>query len=840
MTTTNETLYDLRCDFRSQLVGAPCDGAGFSWKIRPGGVLRGSYQAAYQLELSPVGGKCVWDTGKVLSSRQTQVVCPVPLAAHTKYEWRVRIWDDAGADSGWSEKQHFITGLRAEDWLGGWLTYDGIDSIYPFRDHVWIRGEFTLPDAPAEAFLYAATLGFHDLYVNGEKADDRLFAPGRSCTRDGSVHANYAAYDLSGKLNTGKNVIGLAMDAGFSRMNINLTPCLRVQLYAGGFELHADTGWRCMANGNRYSGAYRWGDFGGEETAVPPSEAFWSAAGYCADGWAPLKPAAPDCLLREAAVEPDRIVGELRPAAVCVRDGKTVVDMGRNYTGLFALRLPKLEREVAVSVSDKKDARCAFHQKIVYAPGLGHGAWYQSQFNYVSGRYFTIAGLPGELKAEDVRGYAVSNDLTRTGSFSCSDELLNRIYEQDLATFRDCTVGGVTMDCPHRERLAYGDSATGTFRADALLNYRAGAFCRNVLTLWEDSQRADGYFAHTAADFYGGGGTLWSSFPVLGCMEYYRFTGDLDFLRERYPALKKWEAYLRRYTKNGLLQRYEYGPWDFLGDWATPDGDDWGSSDSALYFNNCCYALVLKNMREAAQRLGETEDARLFARLHSRLAGGIRAKYRQDNGIYCRADARYQAIALEAGIVLRIERDAVYENLLRITREKGYLDGGSAGLKFLFHQLGKTDAGNELIFRWLQSRSVPGYGAFVQAGETAWPETWQMRSVYGASRIHTCYTGCAGWFLENLCGICADENKITISPFFPAGLQFAQGGLESVCGQVCVRWERRGEEIELTAEIPFAADAVFLCAGQKKKLRVGAQRLILTRERKIVEYSTDS
>ncbi len=820
-------IYDLRCDYRDNPAGVRCDGPCFSWKTRFSGVCHGFYQRAYQIRLWDVKNHEIWDSGKVESEKQWGIPCQGSLRPHTRYFWSVRIWDERGEASRWSQKQQIITALGEEDWLGDWITYDGIDAIYPFRDHVWLRRSVILDTKPREVFLYVASLGYHDLYINGEKVSDTVFSPARGCLRGGRVTVNYRTYDIAAFLREGTNVIGIAMDAGFSRMNADLSPALLVQAYGSGFEFHSDAAWVCAANGNQYLGAFRWGDYGGEKTVVPAWETAWSTKEWDISAWHAVGILPVNYRLREQAVEPDRIVEVIEPVDI-KGEKELLVDMGRNFTGWLGLRLPELQKEIVIEVSDKREARCAFHQRLVYGPGLGHGGWYYSQFNYVSGRFFTITGLEAPLEKGDIRGLVISSAMERRGRFSCEQELLQQIYETDLYTYQASTIGGVTTDCPHRERLGYGETGASTTWADGLLNFDMGAFYRNYLLTWADTQRADGYFAHTAPDYPGGGGTVWSSYPVIGCRDFYRYFGDRAFLARLYPSLLKWTQFLMGHEKDGLLERYEFEEWDFLGDWATPDGDDWGNMETALYFNNCCYAYVLRQMEEFAQILEKAGDCKIFRARHRAVSCAIDGKFWKLEGYFCKRDGRYQAAALAAGVVSVEKAPDVEREMLKIIEEKQYLDGGSAGTILLLRLLSQTDGGNRLIYKWMCKKDIPGYGYFLSMGETTWPEMWDMRNVYGASRIHTCYTGCAGWFVEGLCGVRVSHKGIRIKPFIPEDLGWAQCETDTLWGKAACRWEKQEETVLITITIPFSAKATLEYKGCQTELHPGEQKYTFT------------
>ena len=77
--------------------------------------------------------------------------------------------------------------------------------------------------------------------------------------------------------------------------------------------------------------------------------------------------------------------------------------------------------------------------------------------------------------------------MPRVAEFKCSSPLLNRIYETTLWTYRCLSLGGYTVDCPHRERLGYGGDAHATMET-AMTNFAAGAFYTKWLADWRDAQ----------------------------------------------------------------------------------------------------------------------------------------------------------------------------------------------------------------------------------------------------------------------------------------------------------------------------------------------------------------
>lgn len=120
-------LYDLRVDHLSSPLGIDSPAPRFSWKLR--GARRefqGARQTAWQLRVGTAsGGDDLWDTGQIASPEQLNLrYSGRALHAHQKIFWQVRVWDEQGVASPWSEPTSFTMGVPLpEDWSQArWIT----------------------------------------------------------------------------------------------------------------------------------------------------------------------------------------------------------------------------------------------------------------------------------------------------------------------------------------------------------------------------------------------------------------------------------------------------------------------------------------------------------------------------------------------------------------------------------------------------------------------------------------------------------------------------------------------------------------------------------------------
>jgi alpha-L-rhamnosidase len=824
----------LECEYRTNPTGIDTAKPRFSWQLSDMACTRGQKQTAWQVLVASdslllsQGDGDVWNSGKVLSPQS--VLVPFggkELASGRKYFWKVQVYDKDGQPSEWSETAHFVTGLlHAADWQSSWWIKH---PDAPENKHIWFRKKIHLPAAVRSAFIHVASAGYHELYVNGRKADDRILAPAASRI---SARVLYVTYDLSPLLKAGNNVIALWQATGWASFPFfNLPSCLRVQL--GGetvegetFQMASDNDWRCAVSNSENIHA---NNYAGERVDARAWIPDWNSEDFDDSRWSTPKRIDFRTELCAHIIEPTKIIDTL-PAQKITGDGPYRIDLGRNFTGWINMHMSGLAAGdlIRIKVSNDEGNTTTFNQEDQYIASGAEREHYCNRFNYIAGRYITIEGLKQPPAPEDITGYAIATDLQRTGHFTSSNELFNRIYETDLWTFRANTTEGFTADCPHRERQGYGEVALSTAWGIGLPNYHSGAFYRNIVRHWTDVQEADGWIHHTAPQINRDyGGPMWSSGGLNVGWEHYVHFGDRQILELIYPSAKRWLEFLHSHTKDGLLVAYKKHWGHFLGDWAAPgQRKEPGDSPQAMFFNNCVYVMNLSTATQMAEALGYPEDAALWRERIAALKRRIQETFfNPATNTYSDGFQVHQAFPLLTGITPEELRPAVSEHFREeLDKRHPYLDMGSSGLpvllKFLIAhpEYGTTVAGH------LSKTTEPSYGYFLKCGETAWPEYWNVEV---PSRIHTCYTGIASWFIKGLCGIQPDAThpgyqSFLIRPVLVPEVTFAEGSVESPYGLISSRWEWKKKKVRLSVTVPPNSVAtVYIPARHPGKITEG-------------------
>jgi alpha-L-rhamnosidase len=439
------------------------------------------------------------------------------------------------------------------------------------------------------------------------------------------------------------------------------------------------------------------------------------------------------------------------------------------------------------------------------------GEVFEHKFNYAGFRYVLVEGLPVAPKKEDAVAMLVESDLEPTGAFECSNDLFNRISRVNQWTQRSLNLGGYFVDCPHRERLGYGDGQVAT--EGFMTSFGSYGFYRKWLMDWRLRQGADGYMPHVAPFGYGGGGPGWPGLLSAITWRHYLYYGDKRVLEENYDAIRRFVDNLESRSKDGVMRAYG-GAWDFIGDWVPPergmDTNNWPGRPAAEFFNNCYRIQQLEILRNIAIALGKTDEVeRCDARLATARAAVHAAFFDKATGNYGIDEQAYYIMPLLTGVTPEADRPALLQKLEKNILEKnnGHLDSGMLGTYFMMEHL-RAIGRNDLVFTMFNQTAYPGWGYMVEQGATTLWEQWNGFW----SNIHSCFTSPDNWFYQGLAGIQTDpaapgfKNTI-IKPAIVGDVTWVNSHHISPYGRIVSNWKREGEKLTMDVTVPPNATA---------------------------------
>ncbi|MBC2593960.1 family 78 glycoside hydrolase catalytic domain [Ruficoccus amylovorans] len=868
---------ELRCSgLPHALIDTPAP--SLSWELKSD--RRGVTQEAYRVvvasspERLAKGEGDLWDSGWVSSDQSLYVRYEgAPLAPMQRGHWKVRVKDNFGEESDWSAPESFERGLPGEaDWQrAAWITWDetapGVDrSAYarsyhpesqivekiakdggnagPHLSYVspLMRREFSVPEKKvSRATAYVAGLGYHEFYLNGERLGDNVLSP-TATTYDREAH--YVAYDLTERLRTGDNVIGLWLGSGFWGQSLVWSrgkglaygpPMARVLLrveYTDGTSesVRSDRHWLAAQSPVVFDNVY-WGETYDARLEKPG----WSQPGYDAADWSPIvfrSEQLPERLIADD-VPPIRRLATLEPVSIQPgRDGTWILDFGKNIAGWVRVRMQGEEgQRVSIRVGemlmkegdDIDPGSTGFHplgfaQECVYISNGQEEVW-EPRFMYHGFRYAVVDGLKGKPEPGMFEAVQVATAAEPAGTFTSSDELLNRIYATSVLTIQN-SLHGLIEDCPTREKCvwlgdvhALGEAALYSLRMDELFR----KFNRDVVSnlgrgvrTYHGTSASPGIPTNVATGkrYISQARPDWGAAVVLVPWYQYLYRGDISLAERHYPEMKRWVEYVEGLKQDGFVT-------DGFGDWCPP-----GSArnyDTPVEFTSSAYHFYTAEiMAWLAEELNYGEDAADFARLAETMKTALIDEYWQkDTGGYATQTAN--ALALRMGLYPQGGREACAAALAREVNRKGYYYAGILGARSLFTELSRGES-DDLAVKLLRQTTYPSYGYMLENGSTTWPESLSRdrrkpgQRLAGGSQNHPMQAGFVAWFYEAAGGLqpLPDEpgfRSFILKPYGYGSLEWVRVTHHSPYGEILSSWRVEDDVFDWDVEVPANTSA---------------------------------
>jgi alpha-L-rhamnosidase len=868
------TVRDPRCEYLANPLGIDVRQPRLSWKLTAvDPQARGQRQTAYQVLAASTKALLdkeqgdLWDSGMIASDQSVHVVyAGRPLTSGVECFWKVRVKDEKGVTSAWSGPAHWTMGLlEKSDWSAKWIGSKEVFQRgrgFPPPDNKvpdpWLRKTFELKAKPERATIYVASVGYHELYVNGKKVGDAVLTPAVTNHRK---RARYVTYEIADQLQQGRNVIALWLGVSWSIFppyktdDRPQTPIVLAQadIHLPGGEvtrIATDDGWRIHPSPNTLLGVWDFMHFGGERYDANKEVPGWCAVDFDDSQWEFATVYAPNLMLSAEMIEPNRRLKAVQPVAVEEPKSNVYrVDLGVNVTGWFEADVrgqPGDEIEFKFSERSAADMTHRLHSKYVIGPA-GKGT-FRNRFNYFTGRWVTIEGLKYKPALSDIRASLVRTDYARAADFECSNELLNDIYDTTLWTFEDLSLGGYVVDCPHRERMGYGGDAHATTEC-GLNNYSLGAFYTKWSQDWRDVQGGSaawgtsdkaavrdavesGNLPYTAPTYWGGGGPGWSGYCVTLPWEMYERYGDTRILEENFPTVQRWLAFLETKAKDNILRRWG-GEWDFLGDWLWPGAKGVnGDTRETLFYNNCYWVFNLQTAARIAETIGKKDAAGQYRARADEVRKAVHHEFfLPAENSYVNGFPAYLAIALLVDLPSQDVRPLVEKRLEEeiLIHRRGHIHAGITGGAFLYKTLLGLDR-QDLLFTMANKDTYPGWGDMLRHGATTMYESWDMDN----SLCHSSYLYIGTWFIEGLAGIKSDPQAPGFKRFIlkpglvdDPSLKWVKAHHDCIYGRIVSNWSIGAGNV-LTVDVtvpPNTTAALVLPTAEAKTVTEGGRPL---------------
>ncbi|WP_372637161.1 family 78 glycoside hydrolase catalytic domain [Cohnella sp.] len=831
---------ELRCEYKRNPLGLDVKRPRVSWKLSS--EERAVVQGAYEIEVagSPDFSAAEWSSGKVQSDQSLHVgLTGLEVVSRKRYHYRVRVWAASGEASEWSEPAWFETGvLDKSEWSAKWIGVDKPEEQWKNRPDTYVerspllRKSFEVGQGVKRARIYATALGLYELELNGARVGEDYFTPGWTSYKH---RIQVQAYDITPMLEEGENAIGAMLGNGWYKGPLAWSDhyCLYGTRQALFLQLHieyedgseqtivSDESWRTTASQILMSEIYH-GETYDARLEIPG----WSKPGYDDGKWeavAIVEQSNDPLIMQEN--DPVRRFEEIKPIELIKTPlGETVLDLGQNMVGWlkFAVR-GEAGAEVVVHHAEVLDKDGNFYtdnlraakQEIRYTLKGGEAETYEPRFSFQGFRYVRLTGFPEPIRLEDFTGVVLHTDMAPTGSFACSDPLVNQL-QHNIEWGLKGNFLDVPTDCPQRdERLGW----TG----DAQMFIRTAAHLRNIapfFTKWSRDlaadQREDGgvpFVIPNVLDENSHSSSAWGDAAVICPWTIYLCYGDKRILEEQYESMVGWVEYIRKQGDDEHLWNTGFHFGDWLGLDSKPDTYI-GATDRD-YIATAFYAYSTSLLQKIAETLGKREDADKYAGLYERIVYAFHREFVSPSGRLTVPTQTAQVLGLMFGILDEQAKKRAEKKLLELLEEsKHHLTTGFVGTPYLNHVL--TDSGhNDAAYKLLFQQDYPSWLYQVTKGATTIWEHWDGIKEDGSfwskdmnSFNHYAYGAIGDWLYRRVAGIDTDEQaagykKIHVRPQPGEGLDWAEARLETMYGEVRSYWKRTDNGgMELEATIP--------------------------------------
>lgn len=861
----------LRCEYLVSPLAIDTREPRLSWIIESN--LRGSRQTAYQILVAGSERHLVantgdlWDTGKVASSQTIHIVFQgKPLRSKQECFWKVRVWDQHDRPSPWSNPGRWMMGLlESSDWSAQWIG-DRAPSVENVSAAM-LRREFNLATKVRRAIIHASALGLYELHINGRRVGDHVLAPEFT---DYHSRTQYQAYDVTSLVIPGANAVGALLGDGWYAGGVGLAQALvkkRRNIYGNHPRLIAqleieladgkqdrivtDGSWRTTREGPIRSSDL----LDGEAYDARRETSGWNGPGFDDSAWQLADVAKRvDTRLVAQPNEPIRVTREIKPVAVNEpKPGVYVFDMGQNMVGWCRLQA-KGEAGTTVKLRHAEmlnpdgtiytDNLRAARQTDTYIMRGGNIATFEPHFTYHGFRYVEVTGLAYRPDPSSLTGRVVNSAMVQTGSFECSEPLLNKLWQNILWTQRG-NMHSIPTDCPQRdERLGWmGDIQI--FVGAGIFNMDMAAFFTKWMRDVRDAQAEDGRFADFSPHPFGKdriftGVPGWGDAGIVVPWRVWQHYGDTRMLDESLESGKRWVEFIRRNNPD-LLWKNKRGN----------DYGDWLNSDTLIYegfprkggqvpkevFATAMFAHATDLLYRMAMVLGKEDEAKKYETLFRDIKAAFNKAYVAEDGrIQGNTQAGY-ALALHFDLLPEKARPLAVKHMLEgIAAYNGHMSTGFHSTYRMMLEL--TRAGhNETAYRLINHRTFPSWGYSIENGATTIWERWdgyvKGRGFQdkGMNSFNHYAIGAVGeWMHRVILGINNDDRHpayehFILRPHPGGGLKWAGGSYDSIRGRIESSWSIADGKLRLDATIPANTTAtVYVPAKDASTVMEGGKR----------------
>ncbi len=801
-------------------------------------------QTACRVSVSS-GSTVLWDSGWCEQKEQSILYGGPRLPHGTALAFSVKLRDRFGEESA-EYCANFVSGLLDEEEISGqWITAPQPNE----RKVLYFRKDLKLNEMPTEACLYVCGLGYHHVTVNGKEITDARLEP---------AHSNYSkiAYytvhpDMKTFLTEGNNVIGIEVADGWRNNASAIVRTRKLEIlgktqlwamlvlsYADGHRerIATDADWTVGCGAITHAHI-----FDGETYDARQSVPGWNSP--CTDIPASFGNAvpteAPGGDLRPMALESIRITEEYTVQELTMpRPGLFVADFGQNIAGAVRIRLPEhmtvgqtitlrfaeeLDEDGTPYSATYRSAKCTDYY-IAAGDERDLTEWMPS-FTFHGFRYCSVEGVELVCK-EDLTACLMHTDLKNGSLFSCGSALVNQIQKNIVMTERD-NMHSILSDCPQRdERLGWMNDATVRFE-EMPYNFDIGRIFPKIVRDIR-AEQIDGAFTCCCPHYFGSrpADPVCSSY-LVAVYGAWMHTGNGKLIEESIDGLAAWEDVLLQHSEEYIVNYSYYGDWAAPG-YACEGGDDGAKNtetEGILMSTGYSY-LNCQLLIKMAKGIGREDIVRKYTEIGEKVKDAFLKKWfdPETNTVGSGSQGAH-AFALWLGLLPEEARQGVADRMAEdLVRREYRFTTGNLCTRYLFDMLAKYGH-TDVAWTLLTKETYPSLGYMIQnEATTIWERFELKKSIDMNSHNHPMYGAVGYFFYAYLAGVTPTApgwEAVRIAPTMPEGLCSAHAVIDTVKGDISVRWSTRYGKKRLFIDVPFGVTAQIEFCGVSQTVGSG-------------------
>lgn len=816
-------------------------------------------QTAYEIRIADSKknltkkSKQVWETGKVTSDKSVNVSYGgTAIKSMQRVYWQVRIWDNNNKASDWSEPAFWEMGiLEPQLWKASWITlpnekeYNGSS-----RPAQYYRNEFSTTKKIKSARVYVTSLGLYELFLNGKKVGDELFTPGWTSY---NKRLQYQTYDVTTMLQK-NNAIATIIGDGWYRGNIGfrgqhsyygdkLALLLQLKInYTNGTSetIISDKNWKVSNGPILESDIYN-----GETYDARLEMKGWKSTGFDSSNWKTVSGLnhSKDKLIAPQGV-PVKAIEEITPIKLLTTPkGEIVLDMGQNMVGWARVKVKGKKGDVVqVKFAEVLDKEGNFYTANLrsakatdtYTLKGDEEEVFEPHFTFHGFRFVELVGFPTAPKLDDVTGVVIHSDMKPTGTFSCSEPLINQL-QHNIQWGQKGNFLDVPTDCPQRdERLGWTGDAE-VFSMTAAFNFDVSAFYTKWMRDVATDQLPNGKVPHVIPDVLNGDGGATGWADVVGIIPWtvYQTYGDKRILEQQYLSITAWVKYME--TRAG--EDYLWMGDAHFGDWlafASTSSSYPGATTEKDLIATAYYYYTTGLTSKIAAIIGKPADAEKYKKLAKNIKLAFNDEFVTPNGRLVSHTQTAYALALSFGLLPNNLIDKAAKYLAGDVIKFKHLTTGFLGTPLLCKTLSAIGR-DDLAFMLLTRKKYPSWLYPVTQGATTIWERWDGQKPDGTfqnvgmnSFNHYAYGAIGEWMYTHVAGISIDPQNpgykhILLNPHPGGGLTNASADFLSMYGEIKSAWKIQNNEFVYSIEVPANTTAkVTLPAAELENVKINS------------------